>query len=142
MGAARMKTVGDRCWTHGPIVLSSRWLHDKWCQEFSEAEARRLRGLRKACGVLTIAGQQILFAWNEGPGQGGVPWGGRKPAAGSGYDVGRVPANRRTVGGSAWALTNVISGVPGACQRCRPWRRDRLSTRARRGERERWALTF
>jgi len=70
-----MEVVGDRHWTHGPVVLGSKKLHAALAASFTDADARPLRRLKKTAGVTTLRGELVVvLASNEETGW--VAWNG------------------------------------------------------------------
>ncbi len=69
-----MKTIGERHWTHGPIILGSKKLHTAICRGFEKEDARKLTRLKKELSVVELRGETVLaMAKNEETGV--VPWG-------------------------------------------------------------------
>lgn len=56
-----MKTVGERHWTHGPILLASSKLHQRFVKAFTHDDAKPLKRLKKAVGVAEVAGESVAF---------------------------------------------------------------------------------
>jgi hypothetical protein len=71
---AKLKTVGERHWTHGPLILGSGKLHAAWNKAFTEADAKPLKKLKKASGIAQLEGESVVFLNQEETGV--VPWDG------------------------------------------------------------------
>jgi hypothetical protein len=72
-----MKTVGERHWTAGPIVVASKRLHDRFVAKFTAADAKPLTKLvGKEVGTAKVGGETVLYLGRNDE-TGIVPWGDR-----------------------------------------------------------------
>lgn len=69
-----MKTVGQRHWTHGPLILGSKKLYTAVLKSFTKQQAKPLAALTKPVSLVKFGAETVLaLATNEETGV--VPWG-------------------------------------------------------------------
>src|SRR4051794_40074752 len=56
-----MKTIGERHWTAGPILIAPKKLHVRFVAAFTEDDAKPLKQLKKAAGVAKVGGASVVF---------------------------------------------------------------------------------
>ncbi len=56
-----MKTIGERHWTAGPILIAPKRLHEQLVKSFTVVEAKPLKALKKAAGIAKVGTTSVVF---------------------------------------------------------------------------------